>query len=97
MPRDDHGFVAWVKPFETLGTLQLLAKRTWIVLQVHELPFEVLDGARVHEAAAHVPCQVLLQVLGVVLQDLSVDQLPHILHGQLAAVKLKGQLADGLR
>lgn len=38
-----------------------------------------------------------LQDLGVVLQDLAVDEVAHLVRLQLAALKLKGQLADGLR
>lgn len=37
------------------------------------------------------------QHLGVVLQGLAVDEVAHLVHRELAALKLKGELGDGLR
>jgi len=66
-------------------------------LQVVELPLEVVHSGRVQEGWQAAAREVVLQHLWVVLQDLPVDQLPHLLNGQLAALKVKRQLGDGLR
>jgi hypothetical protein len=47
-------------------------------LEVDELALEVVDRAGVQEARQAAAREVVLQHLGVVLQDLPVDQLTHL-------------------
>mmetsp|Transcript_10292 Transcript_10292/g.30981 ORF Transcript_10292/g.30981 Transcript_10292/m.30981 type:complete len:313 (+) Transcript_10292:2326-3264(+) len=68
-------------------------------LQVVKLAAEVVDCRRVHVPArtpAAATGQEVRQHLRVVLQDLPVDQVPHLFGVELAALELKGQLRDGL-
>lgn len=62
----------------------------------HELPLEGVQCRGVNEPVAGDSCHVVSKSCGVVLQDLTVDEVPHVFKCQLAPVKLKGQFAERL-